>query len=152
MRANLWTCAVLSGLMLTGGCDAMKGDGGPSEATIVASRAGEARRINTPRRAVLLSDDEVANFPIPNLAALKRQGGPDSVVAVIALGRKPTAGYAVRITGVRVMEGTLHLRAVITEPKPGQAIAQVLTYPYHAAAMVTPPFSDVRWTVTRRAM
>ena len=152
MRAILWTCAVLTGLLLTGGCDAMKGDGGPTEATIVASRAGEARRINAPRRAVLLSDDEVANFPIPDLAELKRQGGPDSVVSVIALGQKPTAGYAVRITGARVTAGTLYLRATVSEPKPGQAVAQVLTYPYHAAVIVTPPFRDVRWTVTRRKM
>lgn len=51
-------------------------------------------------------------------------------VLVALMGQQPTAGYSVNITDVRATGTQIMSYLTETKPKPGDQVAQVLTYPY----------------------
>jgi hypothetical protein len=59
----------------------------------------------------------------------------DMVVGVF-MGSRPTAGYAVDIVGTRVQQGTLIVEYRETPPRADAMTAQILTAPYHLAAIL----------------
>jgi len=58
----------------------------------------------------------------------------DMLVAVF-MGSRPTAGFALEITGVRQDGATLVVSYTETRPAPDRVAAQVLTSPYHIVAV-----------------
>ena len=69
------------------------------------------------------------NRPMPKVDVSK-----EMVVAVF-LGSRPTAGFAVEIASAEVRNGALVVRYRETKPAPGTITAQILTSPYHIAAV-----------------
>lgn len=53
----------------------------------------------------------------------------DKPYLAVTAGEKPTAGYVVRIETVAYDGSALLVRARLQEPKPGDMVAQVITYP-----------------------
>jgi len=51
-------------------------------------------------------------------------------VLVAMMGQQPTAGYAIAITDVRATDTNITAYVGETRPKTGDAVAQVITYPY----------------------
>ena len=71
----------------------------------------------------------------------------DETVYVIATrGEKPTSGYGVRIDKMKLEErdglNKLVVYAVFTDPKPGEVLSQVLTYPYQVTSTALPLLPD----------
>lgn len=60
--------------------------------------------------------------------------GKEMVVAVF-MGSRPTAGFSVEIVGTRVDGPALVVQYRETRPAPDAFVAQVLTMPYHIAAV-----------------
>ena len=62
-------------------------------------------------------------------------------VLVALMGRQPTAGYSVDITDVRATGTEVIATVNETRPRPGEQVAQVITYPYHMVVVprVTQP-------------
>jgi hypothetical protein len=67
----------------------------------------------------------------------------ETVLAVF-MGRKPTAGYAVRIAEARIKGGKLVVTLRERTPPPGGVAAEVLTAPYCLAAVKKSPL-PVAW-------
>ncbi|HEU4753910.1 MAG TPA: protease complex subunit PrcB family protein [Armatimonadota bacterium] len=67
----------------------------------------------------------------------------ETVLAVF-MGRKPTAGYAVRIAEARVESGKVVVTVRERTPPPGGVAAEVLTAPYCLAAVKKSPL-PVAW-------
>jgi len=78
-------------------------------------------------------------------AALWRQHAGDSkppavdfgarTVVAVFLGTRPTAGYAVEITGTRQQDGALVVLWREGQPEPGHVTAQVITSPAHIVSI-----------------
>lgn len=56
----------------------------------------------------------------------------DAVYIVVSRGEKPTGGYGVRVVDIEGEEGGrgFNVRVEYQDPKPGQMVAQVITYPF----------------------
>ncbi|MHB9131282.1 MAG: protease complex subunit PrcB family protein [Armatimonadota bacterium] len=61
-------------------------------------------------------------------------------VVVALMGQQPTAGYGVNIADVRATGQRINVFVTETRPKPGDTVAQVITYPY--AMAVVPKLSQ----------
>lgn len=77
---------------------------------------------------------------IPEYRELERALGcliDGKVYVVVTRGEKPTAGYGATIESIEVEKtdkGTnMKVHTLFTEPKEGEAVAQVITYPYTVA-------------------
>lgn len=57
------------------------------------------------------------------------------MVVAVFMGSRPTAGFAVEIVSATERDGKLVVAYRETTPKPGAVSAQVLTAPYHIAAI-----------------
>ena len=57
------------------------------------------------------------------------------MVVGVFMGSRPTAGYSVAITAVAERDGALVVTYTESTPRPGTMAAQVLTFPYHLAAV-----------------
>jgi hypothetical protein len=94
---------------------------------------GQISWVDSPRQAV-------ARTP-PEWAALWRLHAPDrplpaidfskDMVVAIFLGSRPSAGYAVDITGVKDANGAVVVQYRETQPPSTVVTAQVITDPYH---------------------
>lgn len=78
---------------------------------------------------------------IPEYRELERALGcliDGKVYVIVTRGEKPTAGYGVSIEKMsmeKTKRGTnMKVYAVFTEPKEGEAVSQIVTYPYAAAS------------------
>lgn len=68
--------------------------------------------------------------------------GVEAVVAVFR-GTKPTGGYSVRVSSVRVKAGSVELTVEMRDPPPGSMVTQALTSPY---SLVTVPRPEIGLT------
>jgi protease stability complex PrcB-like protein len=57
------------------------------------------------------------------------------MVALAALGEKPSAGFGVEIVGARLAEGKLRILYAEHEAPPGGMAATVITHPWHAVVI-----------------
>jgi hypothetical protein len=97
--------------------------------------------VDSTRQAVVRTPDEWAAVwkehsgarPAPNV-----DFGKVTVVAVF-LGNRPTAGYAVAITGTRRDGPALVVQWMETKPPADQMLAQVITSPAHIASIAKFP-------------
>ena len=53
----------------------------------------------------------------------------DAVYIVVARGEKPTGGYGIRVVDIKEEGGGFDVHVEYSDPKPGQMVAQVVTYP-----------------------
>jgi hypothetical protein len=97
---------------------------------------GVASQIDEPRRVIVRTAEEFqALWKTHSSAPLPKVDFTKSIVVGVFLGTRPTAGYAVAITGVR-RQGT----AAIVEwaelvPDKTKMLAQMLTSPFHLVAI-----------------
>jgi len=68
----------------------------------------------------------------------------DMVVAVF-MGSRPTAGFTVEITGVRVEGAALVVSYKETRPSPDSVAAQILTSPFHLVAVPRGATTEVKF-------
>src|SRR5262245_25034990 len=100
---------------------------------------GMMSNVDSKREVVARTDQEFAalwkshNFDKP---APKVDFSKEMVVAVF-MGSRPTGGYAVEIVNASVRNGALVVGYRETSPGPGTITAQILTSPYHIAAVAT---------------
>jgi len=68
-------------------------------------------------------------------------------VLVALMGQQPTTGYSINISDVRDLEAQVIVMASETRPRADEAVAQVITFPYHM--VVTPKITDpVSFTIS----
>jgi|GEM_PF-1748996 len=61
------------------------------------------------------------------------------MAAAVLIGRRPTAGYSVMITGVEDIENRIEVRYRTISPDPDDVVAQVVTAPYAIAILPASP-------------
>jgi hypothetical protein len=54
----------------------------------------------------------------------------DAVYIVVARGEKPTGGYGIRVVDIKEEGDGFDVHVEYSDPKPGQMVAQVVTYPF----------------------
>jgi len=126
--------------------------GGDEVAILRSFPASPSGEIRTETKAVLRDAKAWAvtwALASAHLAPLPRAPAVDfakEMVAVAALGEKPTAGWSVQIVGARMAEGRLRILYAVHEPSAAEAAAKVVTRPWHAVVL---PASDlpVEWVV-----
>ncbi len=64
----------------------------------------------------------------------------DAVYIVVARGEKPTGGYGIRVVDLKEEGGGFDVHVEYSDPKPGQMVAQVVTYPL---AVVKADLNDI---------
>jgi hypothetical protein len=64
----------------------------------------------------------------------------DAVYIVVARGEKPTGGYGIRVVDIKEEGGGFDVHVEYSDPKPGQMVAQVVTYPF---AVVKADLKDI---------
>jgi hypothetical protein len=89
----------------------------------VAHNADEWRALWTRHTAVTLPRP-----PLPDVDWSKE------MVVSVALGERPTAGFALEITQVALDKGVLHVVAVEKKPAKDAIVPMVITQPYHMIA------------------
>lgn len=70
------------------------------------------------------------------------------MVVGVFMGSRPTAGFTTTIVSAAVANGALLVRYTETMPAPRTMAAQVLTFPYHLAAIPKAAVTDVRFEKT----
>jgi hypothetical protein len=108
---------------------------------------GDHTYIVSPRQVVIRTDDE--------LSALWREHIPDrpqppvdfsrEMVVGVFLGSKPTAAYSVAIVSTIEANGVLQVRYRISQPPSGVITAQVISFPYHLAAIRKSSAKEVKF-------
>jgi hypothetical protein len=81
------------------------------------------------------------NFDKP---APKIDFSKEMIVAVF-MGSRPTAGFSTAIVSATAANGALNVRYSESRPPAGGVTAQVLTFPYHIAAIPKADVKDVRF-------
>ena len=64
---------------------------------------------------------------------------------IITAGRKPTAGYSIKVNGITKVKGALVVDAEVVSPPAGSFNAEVLTSPYVVVAVPKAGVSTARW-------
>jgi len=98
-------------------------------------------QVDAPRQAVARNDAEWAALWKQHAPAAERPKvdfASRTVVAVF-LGSRPSAGYAVEMTGTRLQDGAVIVLWSERRPAPGQMTAQVITSPAHLATIAKVP-------------
>lgn len=82
--------------------------------------------VSEAREKVVLPGDMVsANVPLTGVAWERE------LALVVDMGEQRTAGYAVEVAGINLAGGDeVELTLRVTQPGPGDFVAQVLTHPY----------------------
>jgi hypothetical protein len=108
---------------------------------------GDRTNIQSPRTVVLRSEDEWQAVWAQHGSARPRPAVDFSkeMVVGVFLGTKPTAAYSVAIVSTIEANGVLQVRYRVTEPRSDAVSAQVITYPYHLAAVPMSKAADVKF-------
>lgn len=85
---------------------------------------------------------ELLNEILPEYKQLERALAccfNDKIYVIVTRGEKPTGGYDIGISDMKLVNNddetqTLVVYTTFTDPKPGDIVTQVITYPYEAAA------------------
>lgn len=76
--------------------------------------------------------DRFTRWLKPNVATRIQEVDFNNVLVVAVFsGSKPSSGFGVTIQEVNTGPGTVRLTVSITDPIPGRAVSDVVTYPYH---------------------
>ncbi len=132
-------------------------DGATPGLEILAHTAGEAEAFEEETHMVIQPGQTPENVPDEVLAmrddAVLPADEETTQVLVLfwALGEKQTAGYGLKITSAEMIDGTLTVTAHIDRPGEDEMAAQVLTYPYAAAAIPEVTYEDVAWNIRAEA-
>jgi hypothetical protein len=81
------------------------------------------------------------------LARLQQVDYRTTVVVAAFAGPRPSTGYAITIQAGAWQGDEVRLTAVETAPAPGQAVLEVITYPFHLVAIPREvlPTQPLRW-------
>jgi hypothetical protein len=85
--------------------------------------------VRTPAEWTALWKDHSGARPAPEVDFAK------TTVVAVFLGQRPTAGYAVAITGTRMDGSTLVVQWMETKPPADRMLAQLITSPAHIASI-----------------
>ena len=108
---------------------------------------GDQSGIEDARQVLVRTDAEWTqlyrqhNFDKP---APKIDFSKEMIVAVF-MGSRPTAGFSTAIVTATAAKGALIVRYSESRPSPGTITAQVLTFPYHIAAIPNADVKDVKF-------
>ncbi len=130
MKVVLWAAALTVTLLYLVGCD----QGGPTETRagqpvpIIQEYTGQQGPF-TDRGFLVVQRPEAwqalwGTRPAPAVDFTQQS------VLVALMGQQPTAGYGIRITDVRATGTRILAYVDETRPRPGDMVAQVITYPY----------------------
>lgn len=67
-------------------------------------------------------------------------------LVLVALGRKPSGGYSVTLSGSRIVRKQLELAVAVREPVPGSMVSQALTTPCAVMAVTATGWDVIRVT------
>ena len=108
---------------------------------------GDQSNIDTAKQVVVRSDAEWTQ--------LWRQHAPDrpqppidfskETVIGLFMGSRPNAGYSTAVVSATEGGGALIVRYTETRPAPGAITAQILTFPYHLAAIPRATATNVKF-------
>jgi hypothetical protein len=106
---------------------------------------GDRTNITSPREVVIRTDEEWSALWREHIPARQRPAVDLSreMVVGVFLGSKPTAAYSVAIVSTIEANGVLQVRYRVTQPPSGAITAQVITFPYHLAAVPKSSAKDV---------
>jgi hypothetical protein len=108
---------------------------------------GDHTYIGSPREVVIRTPEEWATFWNEHAAERAR---PDvdfsrEMVVGVFLGSKPTAAYSVAIVSTLAKNDALLVQYRVSQPAAGGIRAQVITFPYHLAAIPKSPAKEVKF-------
>jgi hypothetical protein len=132
---RIWS-AVLSLMMITGSFGAE-----PEEPKIRTLAKGAFSGIEKATELVVTNSTQWAEVWKKHSAqqqpakALPEVDFKTNSVVLVALGRKPTGGYAVEVSDVRSSEGKTEILVKTRAPKPGGIQLQALSAPFHIVAV-----------------
>lgn len=109
----------------------------------------------TEKKATLLTDEagwqtnwqRLSAHQVPAPPAPAMDFSQQSVLAVY-MGEQRSGGYAIEITGVELVNGTLKVTVKETRPAPGAMVTMALTQPYHMVRIPKVPAGtkvEVNW-------
>ena len=108
---------------------------------------GDRSNIHSTRMVVLRTADEWQALWAQHAPERQRPAVDFSreMVVGVFLGTKPTAAYGVAVLSTIDGGGALLVKYRVAEPPSGTITAQVITYPYHLAAVPIAKSTDVRF-------
>jgi len=108
---------------------------------------GDRTGIGSPRQVVVRSAEEWTALWSEHTADRARPPVDFSreMVVGVFLGSKPTPGYSVAIVNTLAKNEALLVQYRVTQPPAGVIAAQVLTFPYHLAAVSKSAAKDVKF-------
>ena len=108
---------------------------------------GDRPGVQSPRQVVVRSEEEWSALWHEHAPSRQRPAVDFSreMVVGVFLGSKPTAAYSVAIVSTIEANGVLQVRYRLTEPAPGTITAQVITFPYHLAAVPKSSAKEVKF-------
>jgi hypothetical protein len=111
---------------------------------------GDRSGIDSPRQVVVRSAEEWTALWSEHAADRARPPVDFSreMVVGVFLGTKPTAAYSVAIVNALAKNDALLVQYRVTQPPAGAIAAQVITFPYHLAAVSKSPAKDVKFEKT----
>lgn len=108
---------------------------------------GDHPGIHSTRQVVIRTEEEWSALWREHAPSRQRPSVDFSREMVIGvfLGSKPTAAYSVAIVSTIEANGVVQVRYRVSEPTPGAITAQVITFPYHLAAVPKSTAKDVKF-------
>ena len=108
---------------------------------------GDHSYIGSPRQVVIRTAEEWTALWNEHAAERAKPAVDFSkeMVVGVFLGSKPTAAYSVAIVSTLAKNDALLVHYRVTQPAAGGIRAQVITFPYHLAAIPKSPAKDVKF-------
>ena len=114
--------------------DAMPASGPSEPVSIQRHLTGDDSGIKTPAVVLVNSRDELTAMGSVDLVNAEVNFDEHSLI-VLALGERPTGGYAAKITGVQKRGNEIYVQGYAARPSPDAMVTQVITYPYDAVVV-----------------
>lgn len=133
-----------SGLLVLVALGSLAADAAPAARKVRTLAQGHDCAVTAPSRQVARTQAQYESLwkrHLPPRVSGQAPKSPPKVdfrkemVLAVFMGRKPTGGYAVQVTGAREEAGKLRVTVEERVPPPGALTIQMLTAPYHFAAV-----------------
>ena len=125
------------------------GIGGGEKFQTLGQDVSVTAELSEPAVFVAGSISEAARFTkwlSPNVATrIQEVDFSNGLVVAVFSGPQPSSGFGITIQEVRAGPGIVRLIVNITEPTPGRAVSDIITYPYHIIYLLLDTAPGTNW-------
>lgn len=129
MRILAWLAALVIALLMVVGCDEGEEERAGQQVPSFTEYKGQQGPF--PDRGFFVIQNQEAWDALWAGRQAPGVNFAENSVLVALMGQQPTAGYNITITDVRATGTEIVVYVDETRPRPGDPVAQVITYPYH---------------------